>query len=209
MIGLRGTGQPCGTLETDADKGRNRRNQQQGRQYPAQAFDPFAEIRRQQGGQRRGQNHAEQAETFSCCGQPGSQPGIQADVRPPGLIGHRGCRETDVGQRQRTDQPEGGVLRRRIEQRDEADGERHQGNCHHARSGDAVGQPAEPGIDAGVEQAGTEQDGAEQRQLHAGGFGVVMRHMYVDRQCSKGERQAEQSVGENVAGPHGVSRPGV
>jgi hypothetical protein len=65
-----------------------------------------------------------------------------------------------------------------------------------------VGQPAQPGVDAGIEQAGTEQDGAEQRQFHAGGFGVEARHVDVDRQRRKGQRQAEQAVGEDAAGGH-------
>ena len=78
------------------------------------------------------------------------------------------------------------------------------------RARHAVGQPAQPGVDAGIEQAGAEQDGAEQGQFHAGRFGIEARHMDVDRQRGEGQRQAEQAVGEDAAVGHGfmVRRPG-
>jgi hypothetical protein len=71
----------------------------------------------------------------------------------------------------------------------------------------AVGQPAEPRVDAGIEQAGAEQDEAEHGQLHAGGLGVEARHMDVDGQRGEGQGRPRQAVGEDAAGGH-LRRPG-
>ena len=176
--------------DADAAEGRQRSDQQQRRQYPAQSLNAVTEARSQHGGQRCGENDTDQAETFPCCGQPRSQDRFLADVRTPCLVGHAGRREAEVGQRQRAEQPERDVLIGRIEERDEADGKRQQGQRHHARPGNTVGQPAEPGVDAGIEQTGAEEDETEQRQLHAGVFGVVTGDVDVDREGCEGQGEA-------------------
>ena len=128
---------------------------------------------------------------------------IAPDVGAPGLVGDRGGGEAEVGQRQRRQQPQRNMTVGRIEQGDETQREGQQRHRDHGRPAHAVGQPAQPGVDAGIEQARAEQDGAEQGQFHAGGFGVEARHMDVDRQRGKGQRQAEQAVGEDAAAGHG------
>ena len=200
----------CRQRPADADprKGGRRSDQQQGRQDPAEPGNAFVQRAGQQCRQGGGKDHAEQPETFAGRGQAGAQRRIDSDIRPPGLIGNGSGGEAEISQGQRSEQPRRGLPGRRVEQGNETEPEGQQGQPHHAPPRDPVGQPAQPGIDAGIEQAGAEQDETEQRQLHARRFGVIARHMDVDRQGGEGERQAKQAVGEDAGGGHGGARRG-
>ena len=145
-----GAGRPAPTRPKVVGGG----HQQQGRQQPGQAGNALAEVFGQQGRQGRRQHHAEQAEALAGGGEPGAGAGVVADIGAPGLVGHGSGGEAEVSERQRADQPGRRMLGRRVEQGDEADRERQQRDRHHARARDTVGQPAQPGVDAGVEQAG-------------------------------------------------------
>lgn len=163
-------------VETD-----RRGKQQKRRQQPAQAGDTLVHAGSQHGRQGGRKHHAEQPEALARRRQTGAQPGIAADIRPPGLVGDRCRRKAEIGQRQGPEQPDRRALSRRIEQGDEAQAERQQGQRQHAPARHPVRQPAQPRIDPGIEQARPEQDQAEQRQRHARHLGIKARHMHVDR----------------------------
>jgi hypothetical protein len=165
----------------DPAEGGDSGDQQQRRQHPERRLMPSPSLLASNAGRAAARTTPSQPEAFAGRGQPRALGGSGADVGAPGLIGDRCGREAEVGQRQRAGQPRRREIDRRVEQGDETERRRAQGQRHHGRARHAIGQPAQPRVDAGIEQAGAEQDGAEQRE-----FQPAPRH----RSAAHGRRSA-------------------
>ncbi len=94
----------------------------------------------------------------------------------------------------------------RVQQRHKTACKRQQGKRDHARAREAVGQPAQPGVGQCVKQSRGQQNRAEYREVEPCDLLVEARHMHVNRQGCKRQRQRQHAIGQHALGAHGGQR---